>query len=181
MQNCKLIYTWTVLSQKRFQLKIMSFFKILILKKIVFVHNTNFKKYQMSPSMSYLKKLWQHSEECMCRLRNVALESVTYEVWQTDGQTDRQTDRQTDGRTDRRTKWSLCVAMLRRRHNNVITHTCVQTSCSPGKRGRYSTDVHIRSGYKGQGESCCSVDRLASEKVFKCLINLYDNPIWLFM
>ena len=31
--------------------------------------------------------------------------------------TDGQTDRRTDGRTDRRrTKWSLCVAMLRRRH-----------------------------------------------------------------
>ena len=31
------------------------------------------------------------------------------------------TDRQTDGRTDRRrTKWSLCAAMLRRRHNNLM-------------------------------------------------------------
>ena len=34
----------------------------------------------------------------------------------TDGRTDRQTDRQTDRR---RTKWSLCVAMLRRRHKNI--------------------------------------------------------------
>ena len=43
----------------------------------------------------------------MCRLRNIALESVT--------------DGQTDGRTDRwRTKWSLCVAMLRRRHKNLF-------------------------------------------------------------
>ena len=33
----------------------------------------------------------------MCRLRNIALESVT------DGRTDGQTDRQTDRRTDRRT------------------------------------------------------------------------------
>ena len=33
----------------------------------------------------------------MCRLRNIAFESVT------DGRTDRQTDRQTDGRTDGRT------------------------------------------------------------------------------
>ena len=41
----------------------------------------------------------QHSEECMCRLRNIALESVT------DRQTDRRTDGQTDGQTDgRRTK-----------------------------------------------------------------------------
>ena len=47
----------------------------------------------------------------MCRLWNIALR-----VWQMD----RQTDRQTDGRTDRRrTKWSLCVAMLRRRHKNT--------------------------------------------------------------
>ena len=36
-------------------------------------------------------------------------------VWQTDRQTDGWTDRQTDGR---RTKWSLCIAMLRRRHKN---------------------------------------------------------------
>ena len=34
--------------------------------------------------------------------------------YRTDGQTDRHTDRRTDGR---RTKWSLCAAMLRRRHN----------------------------------------------------------------
>ena len=46
----------------------------------------------------------------MCRLRNIALESVT----------DGQTDGRTDGRTDRRrTKWSLCVAMLRRRHKKL--------------------------------------------------------------
>ena len=35
-------------------------------------------------------------------------------VWQTDRQTDRRTDR-------RRTKWSLCVAMLRRRHKNLYS------------------------------------------------------------
>ena len=35
-----------------------------------------------------------------------------------DYRTDTRTDRQTDGRTDRcRTTWSLCAAMLRRRHN----------------------------------------------------------------
>ena len=51
------------------------------------------------------------NEECMCRLRNIAMR-----VWQTD----RQTDGQTDGHTDWRwTKWSLCVAMLRRRHNKL--------------------------------------------------------------
>ena len=44
----------------------------------------------------------------MCRLRNIALESVTQKC-----------DRRTDRRTDRwRIKWSLCVAMLRRRHKN---------------------------------------------------------------
>ena len=42
---------------------------------------------------SFRKNIGQHSEECMCRLRNIALESVT------DGQTDRQMDRKTDGRT----------------------------------------------------------------------------------
>ena len=50
----------------------------------------------------------------MCRLRNIALR-----VWQTDRQTDGQTDRRTDGR---RTKWSLCVAMLRRRHKKWHVH-----------------------------------------------------------
>ena len=48
-------------------------------------------------------------------------------VWQTD----RQTDRHTDGR---RTKWSLCVAMLRRRHKNCPcrgprnSNLCIQQS-----------------------------------------------------
>ena len=42
----------------------------------------------------------------------------------TDGQTDRRTDRQTDRRTDgRRTKWSLCVAMLRRWHKNHLRYS----------------------------------------------------------
>ena len=48
----------------------------------------------------------------MCRLRNITMrdyqESVTTKiVWLPDGRTDR-----------RRTKWSLCAAMLRRRHKN---------------------------------------------------------------
>ena len=48
----------------------------------------------------------------MCRLRNIALGC------------DRRTDGQTDGWTDRRrTKWSLCVAMLRRRHKNYMVIT----------------------------------------------------------
>ena len=50
-----------------------------------------------------------HSE-CMCRLRNIAMrdyqESVTTDV------PDRRTDRD-------QTKWSLCAAMLRRRHKNM--------------------------------------------------------------
>ena len=45
-------------------------------------------------SLAKKKKQWQHSEECMCCLRNIAMR-----VWQTDGQTDRRTDGQTDGRT----------------------------------------------------------------------------------
>ena len=41
---------------------------------------------------NWKQKQWQHSEECMCRLRNIALESVTEKC-----------DRRTDGRTDRQT------------------------------------------------------------------------------
>ena len=37
--------------------------------------------------------MWQHSEECMCRLRNIALRDYQESV--TTGQTDRRTDRQT--------------------------------------------------------------------------------------
>ena len=51
----------------------------------------------------------------MCRYASQATQSVT----------DRRTDRQTDRR---RTKWSLCVAMLRRRHNNPVR----QLSCCFG-------------------------------------------------
>ena len=48
----------------------------------------------------------------MCRLRNIA---KTKKV-----RLPRKHDYRTDGRTDRRrTKWSLCAAMLRRRHKNV--------------------------------------------------------------
>ena len=40
---------------------------------------------------------------------------------------DYRTDRHTDGRTDRRrTKWSLCAAMLRRRHKNVYLLSMLQ-------------------------------------------------------
>ena len=39
----------------------------------------------------------------------------------TDGQTDRQTEGQIGKQTDRgRTKWSICVALLRRQHKKVI-------------------------------------------------------------
>ena len=53
------------------------------------------------------KKRRQHSKECMCRLQNIALESVT------DGKCDRPTDGQTDRRTDDRQSdpyVSLCFA-----------------------------------------------------------------------
>ena len=46
------------------------------------------------------KKWWPHSEECMCRLRNIAM--LDYQESVTTGQTDGWTDR--------------CAAMLRRRH-----------------------------------------------------------------
>ena len=52
---------------------------------------------------SLLKTQWQHSEECMCRLWNIAMRD--YQESLTTGPTDRWTD-------ERRTKWSLCAAML---------------------------------------------------------------------
>ena len=48
----------------------------------------------------------------MCRLRNIALESVTEKC---DRRTDRPTD---DGQSDPYV--SLCVTMLRWRHKNVV-------------------------------------------------------------
>ena len=47
----------------------------------------------------------------MCRLRNIVM--LDYQESVTTGQTDGRTDR-------RRTKLSLCAAMLRRRHKNVV-------------------------------------------------------------
>ena len=47
----------------------------------------------------------------MCRLRNIALESVT------DGQTDRQTDRQTDGRTE---SWLRNIRFFNTKHPVII-------------------------------------------------------------
>ena len=50
----------------------------------------------------------------MCRLRNIAMHD--YKETATTGQM----HARTDGRTDRRrTKWSLCAAMLQRRHNKM--------------------------------------------------------------
>ena len=57
-------------------------------------------------------------EECMCRLRNIANCVTTKKVWLLDRHTDRRTDR-------RRTKWSLCAAMLRRRHNKATQYNYV--------------------------------------------------------
>ena len=54
-----------------------------------------------------VKTEWQHSEECMCRLGNIAMRDYQESV--ITGQMDRQIDR-------RWTKWSLCAAMLRRQH-----------------------------------------------------------------
>ena len=49
----------------------------------------------------------------MCRLRIIAMRDYQDSDYRTYGQTDRRTDR-------RRTKWSLCAAMLRRRHKNAV-------------------------------------------------------------
>ena len=58
-------------------------------------------------------KQWQHSEECMCRLRNIAMRDYQESV--------------PTGRTDRRrTKWSLYAAILRRWHNKGMCKVYVQ-------------------------------------------------------
>ena len=61
----------------------------------------------------------------MCRLRNIALESVT---------------------CNRRTKWSLCVAMLRRRHKNVLYYTFTKITFS-------STNMFLYYHYVENGNS----------------------------
>ena len=65
----------------------------------------------------------------MCRLRNIALESVT------DGQTDRQTDRQTDGQTDRQTD-------RRRRTNDPYVPLCFAGDTT--KTGVNTLTVYVR-------------------------------------
>ena len=61
---------------------------------------------------------WQHSEECMCRLRNIAMRDYQESV--AIGQTDRQTDRQPDaGQSD--PYWPLCFAGdIKNKVKNVI-------------------------------------------------------------
>ena len=68
----------------------------------------------------------------MCCLRYIVM--CHYQESVTTGQTDRHTDGQTDRR---RTKWSLCVAMLRRRHNKMkadgtFLHSTVEVYCVKG-------------------------------------------------
>ena len=59
-----------------------------------------------------------------------------------DGRTDRQTDGQTDRQTDRRrTKWSLCVAMLRRLHKNDNKKTQFFFLISPRNKKKTSNCV----------------------------------------
>ena len=61
----------------------------------------------------FVEKLWQHCEECMCSLRNIAMR-----VWQTDGRTDRQTD---DGQSDPNV--SLCFASdTKLTQNSILSH-----------------------------------------------------------
>ena len=66
----------------------------------------------------------------MCHLRNIAMRDYQESV----------ITGQTDGRTDRcRTKWSLCAAMLCRRHKNIKVHTSFLLGCqnfyAPGLKG----------------------------------------------
>ena len=87
------------------------------------------------------QKWWQHFEECMCRLQNIAMG-----VWQTDGRT----DGQTDGRTDRRrTKWSLCV--LRRQHKNQLLNCFVRKmhQCRLSPTSRHSSSKILFIGVVG--------------------------------
>ena len=67
-----------------------------------------------------------HSKECMCRLRKTSY------AW-----LPRKCDHCTDPRTDRwtnicQTKWSLCAAMLRKRHNKVTSNWSKYYVCAKG-------------------------------------------------
>ena len=66
----------------------------------------------------------------MCRLRNIALESVTEKC---DRRTDRQTDRQTDGQTDDGQSdpyVSLCFAGNTKRPRGWLSRECVVSMSS---------------------------------------------------
>ena len=70
-----------------------------------------------------IKTYWQHSEECMCRLRNIAMRDYQESDYRTD-------THNTYGQTDRRrTKWSLCADMLRRRHNKWYSKETAMLIC----------------------------------------------------
>ena len=59
-----------------------------------------------------IQKEWQHSEECMCRLRNIAMPDYQESV------TNEQTDRHTDARQSDPYE-QLCFPGFCRRHKNV--------------------------------------------------------------
>ena len=69
----------------------------------------------------------------MCRLRNIALESVTEKC---DRRTDRRTD---DGQSD------PCVAMLRRRHKNCAKWLCIAATITD--------QLHVIYNYSRERES----------------------------
>ena len=76
----------------------------------------------------------------MCRLRNIAM--CDYQESVTNGQTDRH-----------RTKWSLCAAMLCRRHKNLSTHSKFKsTTASWWKRGYRAVCVfcYFSTNHSGQ-------------------------------
>ena len=94
----------------------------------------------MQIDYQYARLERQHSKECMCRLRNIAMTDFKESV--TTGQTD------TDGLTNRhRTKLSLCAAMLRRRHKNwhkLITMPSNETSSPMECKELHASDkMHI--------------------------------------
>ena len=75
-----------------------------------------------------------------------------------DNQTDRHTDRQTDRR---RTKWSLCAAMLRRRHKNLysddsdtLNKACFENKC-PDLWIFHSSNINVMCKYDIKGFSYC--------------------------
>ena len=71
-----------------------------------------------SREMSLWSSLWTFCcRKIVAAFQGMHVSPAKHNFGKCDRRTDRQTDGRTDGQTDgRRTKWSLCVAMLQRRH-----------------------------------------------------------------